>query len=112
MEGTVVKEIATPRTDGTGIGNYMLTVDTNEGLHIITVLDTYSDNPDNPYQKPLDGLAEALEEGDRVRFQTNYRPVFVFNNDSSYFSSDRIGSIPRDKIWLINKKGYDPAVSH
>ncbi|MBI2672626.1 hypothetical protein HYX19_00025, partial [Candidatus Woesearchaeota archaeon] len=63
-----------------------------EGKYIINVRERHN--------KPLAALAEAIEFGDKVRFKTNYPEGF---SEGSYFSRDRIGSVPSDGIELIEK---------
>jgi len=74
-----------------GNPNYVLTVETDQGKYVINVRENY--------HKPLVALAEAIEVGDRIKFKTNYWDV----GDRSYFTKDKIGSVPSDEIELLGK---------
>ena len=74
--------------------SYILTIETSEGEYIINVWGGMF------YKKNLADLAKAIEVGDKVRFKTNY---MSFNGIKPYFSRDRIGSVPSDKIEIIEK---------
>ncbi len=106
LEGKVTKESGTiinlVESSGAFFGNesvkfsdpnYILTIETSDGKYIVNMSETYS--------KPLAALAEAIEVGDKVKFQTNYE--YIFGDIRSYFSSDKIGSIPSNKIEVIKK---------
>ncbi len=106
LEGTVVKESGTvlnlvespkPFLFGNesvkfGNPNYILTIKTNGGKYIVDLREI------NSYKnKTLAALAEAIEVGDRVRFRTNDI------NGISYFSRDRIGTIPTPSLEVLGK---------
>ncbi len=106
LEGKVIKESGTivniVESSGALFGNesvkfgnpnYILTVETSEGKYIIDVGERYS--------KPLAALAEAIEVGDKIKFKTNY--ALALGGELSYFSRDRIGSVPSNEIELIEK---------
>jgi hypothetical protein len=76
-----------------GNPNYVLTVETDQGKYVINVRESSS--------KPLAALAEAIEVGDRIRFGTNYHKGF--GDSRNYFSKDRIGSVPSNKVELLGK---------
>ena len=106
LEGKVTKESGTivnlVESSGAFFGNesvkfgnpnYILTIETSGGKYIVDVSETYS--------KPLAALAEAIEVGDKVKFKTNYEAMI--GDIRSYFSSDKIGSVPSDEIEVIKK---------
>ncbi len=76
-----------------GNPNYVLTVETDQGKYVINVRERRP--------KPLVALAEAIEEGDRIKFKTNY--VTALGSSEDCFSKDRIGSVYSDEIELLGK---------
>jgi len=75
-----------------GNPSYILTVETEQGKYTISVIE---------WGKPLLGLAEAIEVGDRIKFKTSITDFI--SGSVNYFSKDRIGSLYSDDIELLGK---------
>jgi len=109
LEGRIVKESGTVinivKSSGSLFGNesvkfenqnYVLTVETEQGKYIINVRDSHS--------KPISALAEAIEEGDKIKFPIK-KPAHsdIFNAEYNYFSKDRIGTMHSIEIEVLGK---------
>jgi len=74
----------------TGDKNYVLQIETNEGLYTASVI------PTSYGKKTLEALSEAIEEGTRVKFPTRVENRMMFGED-------KIGTIYSDFLVVLGK---------
>ena len=98
--GSLVRNLA--ESSGAFFGNesvkvgkptYVLTVKTDEGIYTMKVKNTHA--------KPIEALAQAIEEGSRVKFAKNSCRDMGNVTYKDHFSQDRIGSIYSTHVQVL-----------
>ena len=73
---------------------YVLVVDTPKRRYNISVYE---------YSKPVAALAEAIDEGDKIKFRSYHYPTQLNHYSRNYCSRDNICSIDSDNIEVLPK---------